>query len=132
MYIKGANILEATADYLETILFSTVSLVAILIEFWGLYIIIVAMTKEVYRVTFKYKLDFKMINRDDNLNAGLESALEVLLAAEILKTIAIDSYQNLIIIGILIFLRISMAVLLIWEAGHNEKADFRMKHNKNN
>lgn len=84
-----------------------------------------AIAKEIYRVIFDYKLNFKMVNDDNNLNEGLASALEVLLAAEILKTIAIDSYQNLIIIGILIFLRIAMAILLIWEANHKEKSERR-------
>lgn len=114
-------------DFLQHILFSAVSLVAIFIEFWGLLLIVVAIVSEIYRVVFNHKFDFRKINDDNHLNAGLASALEALLAAEILKTIAIDSYQNLIIIGILIFLRIAMAILLIWEANHKEKTDFSLK-----
>lgn len=113
--------MEALANVLHNFLFSGVNLVSTVIEIWGLFIIVTAMSKEIYRVVFQYKLDFRKINADNSLNAGLASALEVLLASEILKTITIDSYQNLIIIGILIVLRIAMALLLIWE--HDHKID---------
>ena len=110
--------MESIYHFLHNFLFSSVDLVSTVIEIWGLLLIVIAMTKEIYRVVFKYHLDFRKVNADNSLNAGLASALEVLLASEILKTITIDSYQNLIIIGILVFLRIAMAMLLIWEHDH--------------
>lgn len=114
--------MDFITNHLHNILFSGVNFVAVLIELWGLFIIVTAIGKEIFRVLFDFKLNFKMINDDNSLNAGLASALEVLLAAEILKTITVNSYRNLIIIGILIFLRIAMAMLLIWEADHKGKA----------
>lgn len=117
--------MDVITSNLHGILFSAVTFVTVLIELWGLFVIAIALSKEIYRVVFDYKFDFTMINDDNKLNAGLASALEVLLAAEILKTITIESYRNLIIIGILIFLRIAMAMLLIWESDHKEKKDKR-------
>lgn len=117
--------MDAITNNLHELLFSAVNLVAVIIELWGLFMIMVSMIKEIYRVIFDFKLNFKMINDDNSLNAGLASALEVLLAAEILKTITVNSYRNLIIIGILIFLRIAMAMLLIWESDHKGKAQVK-------
>lgn len=110
--------MDALSLTLHDFLFSAVTFVAVIIELWGLFIILTAISKEIYRVVFRYKLDFRMINIDNNLNAGLASALEVLLAAEILKTLTVETYRNLIIIAILIVLRIAMALLLIWESNH--------------
>lgn len=114
--------MDTITEFLVDILHSGVNLTAVLIEIWGLFIIIAAISKEIYRVIFDFKLNFRKINDDNSLNAGLASGLEVLLAAEILKTITINSYRNLIIIGILIFLRIAMAMLLIWESDHKGRA----------
>ena len=112
---------EALTENLHHILITGVNLTAVLIELWGLFIIIMAIGKEIYRVIFDFKLNFRKINDDNSLNAGLASGLEVLLASEILKTITVNSYRNLIIIGILIFLR--MAMLHIWESDHKGKAN---------
>lgn len=117
--------MEVLTSNLHNILTALVNLSVVLIELWGLFIIVVAIAKEIYRVIFDFKLNFRKINDDNSLNAGLASGLEVLLAAEILKTITINSYRNLIIIGILIFLRIAMAMLLIWESDHKGKANVK-------
>ena len=114
--------MEPFTVFLTDILFRLIELAAVIIELWGLFIIMTAIVKEIYRVLFRFRLNFKKINEDNSLNGGLASALEVLLAAEILKTITVDDYRNLIIIGILIFLRIAMAMLLVWEAEHKGKA----------
>lgn len=122
MILKGEfELFEALTGNLHNILHTGVNLTSVLIELWGLFIIIMAILKEIYRVIFDFKLDFKKINYDNNLNSGLASGLEVLLASEILKTITINSYRNLIIIGILIFLRIAMTLLLVWESDHKAK-----------
>lgn len=120
--------MEALTNVLHNFLFSGVDLVSTIIEIWGLFIIVTAMVKEIYRVVFIYQLDFRKINADNSLNAGLASALEVLLASEILKTITINSYQNLIIIGILVVLRIAMAMLLIWEHDHKVEVTHHSDH----
>lgn len=120
--------MEAFTHTLHNMLVSGVNFVSIIIELWGLFMIVTAISKEIYRVLFRYKLDFRKVNADNSLNAGLASALEVLLASEILKTITINNYQNLIIIGILIILRIAMAMLLIWENNHKVEVTHHSDH----
>lgn len=103
---------------LHHFLFDLVDLLIILVELWGVFIIITAVIKEIYNVLFVYKLDFKKINSNNALNASLASALEVLLIGEVLKTITITDYRNLVIIAVLIFLRIAITLLLFWESSH--------------
>ena len=94
---------------LHHFLFSIVELLIILVELWGVFIILTAIVKEIYNVLFIYKLDFKKINSNNALNASLASALEVLLIGEVLKTITITDYRNLVIIAVLI---------IFWESSH--------------
>lgn len=105
-------------EFLHSFLFEIVNLLIILVELWGVFIIITAILKEIYNVLFTYKLDFKKINSNNALNASLASALEVLLIGEVLKTITITDYRNLIIIAVLIILRIAITLLLFWESSH--------------
>lgn len=106
---------------LHDILFNLTEFAIIIIEMWGLLIIAIAIIKEVYTMLFKFKFDFTKVNDDNNLNAGLASALEVLLAAEILKTLVVTDYRNLVIIAALIVLRIAITLLLVWETEHKSK-----------
>lgn len=116
--MKGDRILAQLTETLHHFLFSVVELLIVLVELWGVFVIISAILKESYNVLFKYKLDFKQINADNSLNASLASALEVLLIGEVLKTITITDYRNLVIIGVLIFLRMAITLLLFWESSH--------------
>lgn len=106
--------MEAITNNLYNMMFAFVNFVTVLIEIWGVLIIMVALFKEIYTTIFKYKFNYLTINKDNSLNASLASALEVLLAAEILKTITITDYTNLIIIAALIILRIVITLLLVW------------------
>lgn len=103
---------------LHDFLFSFTNFIVLVIELWGVFIITTAIVKEAYNVLFKYRLDFKQINANNALNASLASALEVLLVAEVLKTITVTDSRNLLIIGVLILLRIGITLLLFWESSH--------------
>lgn len=116
--MKGAIQLENITEGLHHFLFSITELLIVLVELWGVFIVITAILKEAYNSLFKYKLDFSHINQDNSLNASLGSALEILLVAEVLKTITITNYSNLIIIGVLIILRMAITLLLYWESKH--------------
>lgn len=115
-------------SFLHHILFTFAEFIVIITELWGLFIIITALLKEAYNVLFKYKLDFKLINSNNSLNASLASALEVLLVAEVLKTITITDYRNLIIIGVLILLRMAITLLLFWESSHKVQSAKHDEH----
>lgn len=118
---KRERSVESLTHNIHEVLFTLTELGISIIEMWGLLIIGIAIAKEVYRTVFKYKFSFTRINDDNHLNAGLSSALEVLLAAEILKTITVTSYRNLVIIAVLIVLRIAMTLLLVWETSHKSE-----------
>ena len=109
------------ANNLHDILFGLTEFSIVLIEMWGLLIIAIAIIKEVYAMFVDFKFDFTKVNDDNSLNAGLASALEVLLAAEILKTLVVTNYRNLVIIAALIVLRIAITLLLVWETEHKSK-----------
>lgn len=111
---------------LEHYLFGLANFAVMIVEFIGLAIIMYGIIREAYNIIVKYRLNFFRINDDNHLNASLSSALEVLLAAEILKTITIDDYRNLVIIGVLIVLRIAMTLLLVWETSHKAEHPYSM------
>lgn len=113
---------------LHHFLFSLAELITVVIEIWGVSIIIIAILKEAFNGLFKYKLDFNKINADNTLNVSLASALEVLLVAEVLKTITITDYRNLIIIGVLIILRMAITLLLFWESSHKMRFGDKGEH----
>lgn len=113
--------MEAIIENLHNFLFTAVTFVAIIIEMWGLIVIGVGFVRELIRMFREYKFNFHKANADNSFNHALSTGLEVLLAAEILKTITIDDFQNLVIIGVLVVLRIVMTLLLVWEADHREQ-----------
>lgn len=106
--------MEALTNNLYDMMFIFVNFITVLIEIWGVLVIVVALGKEIYTTIFKFNFNYLSINKDNSLNASLASALEVLLAAEILKTITITDYTNLFIITALIILRIAITLLLVW------------------
>lgn len=113
--------MEAITAVLEQFSYEWAHFTVTIIEIFGMFIILYAVMYEAYTIIFKYKLNFFKINDDNHLNSCLSSALEVLLAAEILKTITINDYTTLVIIAVLILLRIAMTLLLVWETSHKAK-----------
>ena len=111
----------AIIENLHNFLFTAVTFAAIVIELWGLIVIVVGFIAELLRTFTNYRFNFHKANEDNNFNHALSTGLEILLAAEILKTITIDNFENLIIIGVLVVLRIVMTLLLVWESDHREQ-----------
>lgn len=88
---------------------------AYIIEIWGIFLIVLTVSKEIFRTVVDYRFDFNRISHDETINHGLASVLEVLLAAEILKTLTISNNTQLLIIGALVFIRIFIGLILHWE-----------------
>lgn len=101
------------AHVLSDYLYTTVEFTIVLIEFYGLFIIAFAILKEFYNSIYKYKFDFEKMHDETHLNTGLATALEILLAAEILKTLVVTNYSNLIMVAALIVLRIIISLILV-------------------
>ncbi len=95
--------------------------VATIIEFMGLFVVIYAVGKSFLKLIFVEKFDFLLAQKDLILNGGLSTALEIFLAAEILKTLTADSFTKLIQVGGLVIIRIAIALLVHWEGEQKEK-----------
>lgn len=102
-------------ENIHEMLFALIDGVSTFIEFWGIILVFVTVIKEIYKTTVKYKLDMHRVAGDEGLNHGLASALEVLLAAEILKTLIARTPQKLMEVGALVIIRIFIAFILHWE-----------------
>ncbi len=102
-------------ENIHEMLYSLIDGVSTFIEFWGIILVFVTVIKEIYKTIVKYKLDMHRVARDEGLNHGLASALEVLLAAEILKTLIARTPQKLMEVGALVIIRIFIAFILHWE-----------------
>ncbi|MDO5715994.1 MAG: DUF1622 domain-containing protein [Tissierellia bacterium] len=99
--------------------------VASFIELCGIFLIIATVIKEMYIIIVKYKFRMKNTERDTTMNQGLASALEILLGAEILKTIAYRDMRQLVEVGVLMLIRVFMTVLIHWELRHKLKEEQR-------
>lgn len=100
---------------LHDVLYTVTDVLATLIEFWGIALVFITVVREVLKTVFKYRLDMHKVASDEGLNHGLASALEVLLAAEILKTLIARTPQKLAEVAALVVIRITIAFLLHWE-----------------
>src|SRR5699024_7475462 len=105
---------EALTNNLYDLMFTFVNFITVLIEIWGVLVIVIALGKEICTTIFKFNFNYLSINKENSLNASLARALEVLLVAEILKTITINEYTKLIIIAALIILRITNTLIHVW------------------
>lgn len=106
---------------LEDSFTSLVHIVATCIEFLAVFIIIVAVLKNLYNLLFIEKFDFELSQKDPVLNSGLNTALELFLAGEILNTIVADDFEKLAHVGALVLIRIVIALLVHWEREQKDK-----------
>lgn len=106
---------------LEENLDTFIHLIALIIECLGILAIIIAVGKNVYNLIFVEKFDFELSQRDPILNSGLNTALELFLAAEILITLVANSFQKLAEVAMLVTIRIVIAIIVHWESGHKGK-----------
>nr|WP_255702421.1 DUF1622 domain-containing protein [Peptoniphilus sp. KCTC 25270] len=70
-------------------------------------------------------MDFNAAHYDFSINAGLNNALEILLAAEVLKTIAYRTTDQLLEVAALVIIRIFLTLLIHWE--YRQKADHDLR-----
>ncbi len=102
-------------ELISQVLYFIIEISSLIIEIWGILLIVISVLKEIYKSVFKYKFDTKEISTDSSLNYGLASALEILLAAEILQTLIAENFQSLLQVGLLVILRVFMAIIIHWE-----------------
>ncbi len=100
---------------LETIIPITVQC----LELVGVFIIIIGAIKSLYKLVVS-KFDINNINIKLNLAKALELALEFKLAAEILKTVLIQTLDELMILSAVVILRVIMTFVIHYEIKNAE------------
>ncbi|WP_425538879.1 DUF1622 domain-containing protein [Microaceticoccus formicicus] len=94
---------------------------AMIIEFLGVVIVIVAVIRGFYQLAVIRKFNFREAGADALVSSGLSTALEILLAAEILKTLIVRSTSQIIEVGALIIIRIFLTLIIHWELIQKER-----------
>lgn len=103
--------------------FHIIDEIALVIELVGVIMIVVAVMKEVYNIAIVHKFNFEETGEDLTINYGLSNALEVLLSAEILKTITFENTTQLIQLAALVFIRVFITVTIHWELENKKKGE---------
>ncbi len=90
------------------------------LEFVGVIIIIVGSFRALGRLikSFAKKSSFK---GEVDLEKSLSLALEFKMGAEIIKTVIIHNLEELAILGVVIFIRALLSVMIHWEIHIKEK-----------
>ena len=112
-------------NFFNLIIETTLPYIIAILEIIGILVVtgssIVAFFHYVQNAFMKMELDVQT-----SLSKGLVVGLEFVMAAEILKTILIQSLEEIYILGGIIVLRVALSLLIHFESRHN-KSD---KHDK--
>jgi len=103
---------------LHELLLEVSSYLTLGVEIIGVLLIAYSVIRFVVVCIIKHGLNFKKMDDDSSLNHGLSVALEIMLSAEILKTITFSGLDNLISVVVLVLIRVFMAYMLHWENTH--------------
>ena len=103
---------------LHELLLGFSSYLTVFVEIAGVLLIALAVVRFIVDCLFKHQLNFKKMDDDSSLNHGLSVALEIMLSAEILKTVTFSTLDNLLSVVILVLIRVFMAYMLHWENTH--------------
>lgn len=97
---------------MHEILFILTEHVILAIELIAVLLAVVTIIACFYELIFEDRFNLQRFNERDRLSTGMVACLELLMAAEILKTVVIASGQDalldLLILAILVFLRAFM------------------------
>lgn len=61
-----------------------------------------------------------------NLAKGISTALTFMLGGEVLGTIIATSWNNILMLGAIVVLRVTINFVLLWEIGHEEREEMRL------
>lgn len=106
--------------FLEHFIEIFITNLALIIEIIGALIIAFTIIKVIY-IFVSNSFSLKKKKRNIELNKGLAFALEILLASEILKTLIAKDLHNMLELGVLIVIRITMTLIIHWELTISKK-----------
>ena len=82
------------------------------IELIGLFFLVVSFVIAIYHLLVVDKLDFQRFNKRPDLRSGMITALEILMVAEIIKTLTSVTIEHVIIVALLVAVRLFMTHVL--------------------
>ena len=108
--------METFIQTLETYFETFVRLIILLLECFGVTILLVSSLRAVYHV----------IRRNGNvrlkLAEGISLALEFKLGSEVLRSVLVRSLDELLVLGAVVLLRAALTFLLHWEIQKERRA----------
>ena len=107
--------MDAVFEQVENIFFTATKFAALAVELVG---VVVALYTVVRAVVGAIKKDKKMRLK---LAQGTALALEFKMVSELLRTVYSRTWQELLLLGIVIVLRAAMAILIHWEIKTHKK-----------
>ncbi len=99
---------------LESVLFVISKLMIVVLELIGVIFIVYGSIKALIRLA-KVKLDFRDFEFKFLLAESLSTALQFKLGAEVLKTVVINDFSELIVVGLVVVLRLIITFAIHWE-----------------
>lgn len=105
---------------LESIIDAFLPLIINILEFMGILIVTIGAFRAFYHYikTMLFKDHFPVKHQFAN---SMATGLEFKLAAEILKTVLIQSLSELVILGSIFLLRVLMTIVIEWEIKEDAK-----------
>ncbi len=100
--------------HVQELLVKTIPTIAAVIDIIGMAIIIYGVLSSLV-LFVKHRFDLNSKHVLINLAQSLSLALEYMLAAEILKSMIIATYQELVHLAVIMILRLVMTFVLHWE-----------------
>lgn len=110
-------------DFLSVISLKILHLGIHLLEAMGFVVILVSGIRafwEYWTVRTSERLHFDRLR----LAEGLASGLEFKLGGEILRTVVVQSWEEILVVGAIVVLRALMALMINWEILHQRKGRY--------
>lgn len=113
---------------LHSLVVSIIDPTSLVIEIFGLVIIIYTIARALYALIIKHKLNFSTFERETIIESGLGTALEILMVAEVMKTLTAVSIMKIAEVGLLILVRVFLSFVIHIERKHKlEEVEIELK-----
>lgn len=105
---------EIMSDFIYSVILAVSPVVINTLELLGILIIVYGSIKALIRL---FRVGFSLSDPTAKIMLGetFAIALEFKLGAEIIKTVIVHSVEELIVLGVVVFLRIIMTYVIHWE-----------------
>lgn len=106
------------ATLVETGFVTIVTVIIHLLEIMGIVIICFGAIRDFFGYFTGRNINIRL-----DLAESMALALEFMLGGEILRTIIAHEFHDILIVGCIIVLRVSLTLLIHWESSHLEKSE---------